>query len=61
MSTKSAFLSVRAVAELLGVPDRTVRHWCSVGKFATVRPGHAILITRASVEALIQPATTAAA
>jgi excisionase family DNA binding protein len=60
MNGKSEFMSVRAVAELLSVTERTVRRWCEEGKFETIQPGRVIRIRRASVEALIAPVSSAA-
>jgi excisionase family DNA binding protein len=62
MSARPEFISVRAVAELLDVTEKTVREWCHLGKLQFVQPGGRVIrIRRASVEALIAPAASRAA
>lgn len=50
LSDSPPILSVRRVAELLGVPQYTVRDLCRRGLLGHVRQGRRIWITRPAIE-----------
>lgn len=54
-------LTVREVAERLGVCDDTVRRWCDAGELPSIRIGGRVLIHRERFEAKVAAAGDRAA
>jgi excisionase family DNA binding protein len=51
--SKRSYLKARAVAELLGVSERTIRRWIAEGTLPSTRIGGSRLVAKADLERLI--------
>ncbi len=49
----SPFLLLTECAELARVPVSTVRHWISIGRLRSVRPGRRRMVRRDDLEAFL--------
>lgn len=56
----SRLITVRALAEALGVSEKTCRAWIAQRRFPTVRIGRTVRVPLSAVEELIDASTTPA-